>query len=440
MEISKNGIKSKAKMVVSDFRAVFRKQKKRRSPMNSSHKLAMGVNKSLDTLCAKKTVNNSSSKELILKNDRVKVNRIIKRFNANRESISADNIQKGRKIDTERLISIFNENEKLKKKIKNQNRQLEDLKRQLNSERSVYEDKIEYLNSISDNGSPKVLKTSSISVGVQCFSELDVDFFPIESDQGTSLDVEELHRQLYKQTLVTRCVCSKYIKLKAIKDNLVEKMIRVDNFYKLFISETLQNFEECRIAFALAQGNCLDKGSIEHLLEKNARLAYNNAAMQLELHRLEKEIKLVKSSSTINIEDEDFNIIKAVKARSNEYSVERRPSISICSNLTNNNSIRTDLTMSSSVMSLPHQQISVCGTVISVPVSVVINGKVIYRMTPMFETVTNLTESQQPVSINCDRSFHKIVEYKPELVVTPTETIRQETSQSDVINKVNCAK
>lgn len=64
--------------------------------MNSSHKLAMGVNKSLDTLCAKKTVNNSSSKELILKNDRVKVNRIIKRFNANRESISADNIQKGK--------------------------------------------------------------------------------------------------------------------------------------------------------------------------------------------------------------------------------------------------------------------------------------------------------------------------------------------------------
>ncbi|KAK9504024.1 hypothetical protein O3M35_010467 [Rhynocoris fuscipes] len=380
--------KSKARMVV---RTVFRGRRKQYSAVGTTPTKMKRTHSKSDSYTSKQ-LRKTCSKDIAM-NDKNKIKVVVRRCSSKKgESISADNIHKGRKFETSKLSALIHENDKLKMLIENLNRQLEDIKNELNAERISFEEKFEYLNSLSSKSN--LLKLQRSSTGIQTNSyELDYYDHEMECDMVMNAELQDLKLELYQQTLVTRCVCSKYIKLKAFKDEVVEKMLKTEAFYKVFINDIMHNFEECRISFALAKTDKMNKGSVEQILEKNARLAYNNAALQLELFRLEKELKMEKNPPVISYREEDIEIIKAIKAKTDEYTIERKPSSMSGSKMIRNKRISTE-TLSSTGDTSVENQISISGSVISVPVVVMNNGKVSYRMTPMFETVTDLQQPQ----------------------------------------------
>ncbi|XP_024215865.1 uncharacterized protein [Halyomorpha halys] len=181
--------------------------------------------------------------------------------------------------DKERLARLVVKNEKLIKDLETVTLKLRDVERQLIYERAFYEEqKYQFI---------KVMKSRVLSRNVKT-QTFEVDFV-YESEKVCSL-ISELRtlREMYsKQKTTISEVCEKYLRMRTFKEYLLQLMVKAEERHKMIMEETLDRFDKERIAFAtIEREGKLSQDLQCKLIQRSSKLAYNNAALQMQLHSI----------------------------------------------------------------------------------------------------------------------------------------------------------
>ncbi|KAF6198123.1 hypothetical protein GE061_007870 [Apolygus lucorum] len=357
-------IASKARKVV---RHVFRKRKRTRLlKVSSSLETALSANvvppklkrSSVDNMDIRLELQGSSAPVASQQTAPMLQTPYVQRFWEGRGSRSSEDVQKTQ-ITARKLVELQLDNDRLRREVRDLEKKVKDTNRQLKQEREFYEEqRWSYVQEIRAT----IKETSSTTTQTKEYIESDDD-----DDDTLAHELRRVREMFYKQRDNTCRLSEKFLRLRDDRDRLSGRLKRLEIVYSTVIDELLKHIAEVRVYFAsIKKGVLLERSAVASLVDRNAKLGYNNAVLQLEILKYEKKLEAIKKQAvdcTDGYEVEKF----LARCRSSRL-------LAVCGGGGDNPN-------SSSV------QVTRRGSLINIPVAVLNGNRVETKLAPLFSVV-----------------------------------------------------
>uniref|UniRef100_A0A0A9XR49 Uncharacterized protein n=1 Tax=Lygus hesperus TaxID=30085 RepID=A0A0A9XR49_LYGHE len=295
----------------------------------------------------------------------------LQRFLEGRGSRSSEDVQKTQ-ITARKLVELQLDNDRLRREVRDLEKKVKDTNRQLKQEREFYEEqRWSYVQEIRAT----IKETSSTTTQTKEYIESDDD-----DDDTLAHELRKVREMFYKQRDISCRLSEKFLRLRDDRDRLSGRLKRLEIVYSTVIDELLKHIAEVRVYFAsIKKGVLLERSAVASLVDRNAKLGYNNAVLQLEILKYEKKLEAIKSQA---IDCTDAREVEKFLARCRSSRL-----LAVCG-------AGGDNTNSSSV------QVTRRGSLINVPVAVLNGNRVETKLAPLF-SVVRLCEKESNEDKRC---------------------------------------
>lgn len=359
MDKSAEHIVSRARKVV---RHVFRKRKRARLPKTSSRETAFSVNVLPPKLKRSSLDNVDIRSELYGADEQKNAADLadlgdpeLKIYWRGRETRSLEDLHITR-TTAKKMVELQLDNDRLCREVRDFDKKLKDVNRQLKQEREFNEEqRWTYIQEIRAT----IKETSTVSTQTREYIDSDD-----EDDDALVNELRRVRDMFYKQRDICCRLSEKFLKIRDDRDRLQTRMKRLEMVYSTVIDELLKHIAEVRVYFAsIRKGVLLERSAVASLVDRNAKLGYNNAILQLEILKYEKKLETYQNQT---VDFTDGHEVEKFLARCRSSKL---------------------LTASGGGGDTSSVKLTRKGSFINVPVAVINGDRIETKLTPLFSIV-----------------------------------------------------